>query len=331
MAPLSTFSSRGLVRPALAASLIGVCALALTACGSSEASEGSDGAGASKAPKGTQVTDATGTSVKVPATPERVVVLSEMDLDAALALGVKPVGLTAGRGQKGAPGYLAGQAKGIPVVGAVTGPDIEKVVQAKPDVILAGQLADAQVLQQLRKIAPTVVTIDGTKDWKKALTLTGKALGRANKAEAFLTDYATRAAALKKDLGAQAGKSVSVARYSAKGSAVMQQGVFISDVLKDLDFTRPGIQNEKGEGHSTPISDENLKEIDGDWLFIGTLTSTGSDQALVGELSGKPAYKQLKAVSSGQSTVIDGTKWTSLGGAQAAVSVLDDIRKAMVK
>ncbi|MFI6647178.1 ABC transporter substrate-binding protein [Streptomyces sp. NPDC050529] len=331
MAPNSTFSSHGLARPSVAASLIGICALALTACGSSDASEGSDGSGGSKSATTTQVTDATGTSVKVPSAPERVVVLSEMDLDAALALGVKPVGLTAGRGQKGAPGYLADRAKGIPVVGAVTGPDIEKVVRAKPDVILAGQLADEQVLQQLRKVAPTVVTIDGTKDWKKALSLTGKTLGRGNRAEAFLADYDTRAAALKKDLGAEAGKSVSVARYSAKGSAVMQQGVFISDVLKDLGLTRPGIQNEKGEGHSTPISDENLKEIDGDWLFIGTLTSTGSDQDLVGELSEKPAYKQLKAVSNDHATVIDGTKWTSLGGAQAAVSVLDDIRKAMVK
>ncbi|MET7645248.1 iron-siderophore ABC transporter substrate-binding protein [Streptomyces sp. NPDC005426] len=330
MAPHSTFSSRGFVRPSVAASLIGICALAMTACGSSEASDGS-GPDAAEAPKTTQVTDATGASVKVPATPERVVVLSEMDLDAALALGVKPVGLTAGRGQKGAPGYLADQAKGIPVVGAVTGPDMEKVVQAEPDVILAGQLADEQVLQQLRKVAPTVVTIDGSKDWKKALSLTGKTLGRGNQAEAFLADYATRTAALKKDLGAEAGKSVSVTRYSAKGSAVMQQGVFISDVLGDLGFTRPGIQNQKGEGHSTPISDENLKEIDGDWLFIGTLTSTGSDQDLVGELSKKPAYKQLKAVSNGRSTVIDGTKWTSLGGAQAAVSVLDDIRKAMVQ
>ncbi|MEU9093864.1 iron-siderophore ABC transporter substrate-binding protein [Streptomyces sp. NPDC087901] len=331
MDPHSAFPSRGLVRPSVAVSLIGICALALTACGSSDASEGSDGSGASKSAATTQVTDATGTSVKVPSSPQRVVVLSEMDLDAALALGVKPVGLTAGRGQKGAPAYLADRAKDIPVVGAVTGPDIEKVVQAKPDVILAGQLADEQVLQQLRKVAPTVVTIDGTKDWKKALSLTGKTLGKGNQAEAFLADYDTRATTLKKDLGAEAGKSVSVARYSAKGSAVMQQGVFISDVLKDLGFTRPGIQNEKGEGHSTPISDESLKEIDGDWLFIGTLTSTGSDQDLVDELSKKPAYKQLKAVSNGHSTVIDGTKWTSLGGAQAAVSVLDDIRKAMVK
>lgn len=327
MAPYSSLSSRGIARPVVSATLFTLCALTLSACGSSDDKAEAAGTGAAAT---TQVTDAAGTKVKVPVAPKRVVALSEMDLDASLALGVEPVGLTAGRGQKGAPQYLAEQAKSIPVVGAVTGPDIEKVVQAKPDVILAGQLADEQVLEQLRRIAPTVVTIDGTKDWKKALQLTGTTLGRSNEAEKFLSDYETKAAALKSDLGPQAGASVSVARYSAKGTAVMQQGVFISDVLKDLGFKRPGIQNEQGEGHSTPLSDENLAEIDGDWLFIGSLDAT-TDADLLGELAKKPAYEQLGAVRDKHATVIDGTKWTSLGGAQAAVSVLDDIRKAMVK
>lgn len=316
-------------RPASVAVVLTAAALSLTACGSSDGDSGRSGAAAAKST--VEVTDATGAAVEVPAHPERVLALSEMDLDSALALGVKPVGLTAGRGQKGAPEYLAGQAAGIPVVGAVTGPDIEKVVQAKPDVILAGQLADEQVLGQLREIAPTLVTVDGTKNWKKSLELTGKALGRTNEAEAFLADYDQKVAALKKDLGDRAGASVSVARYSAKGTAVMQQGVFISDVLKDLGFERPGIQNDKGEGHSTPISDENLSEIDGDWLFIGTLDSTGQDAGLLGQLMKKPAYRQLKAVSSGHAAQIDGSMWTSLGGAQAAVQVLGDIRGTMVK
>ncbi|MFJ8749239.1 ABC transporter substrate-binding protein [Streptomyces sp. NPDC102441] len=326
MAPYSPPSSRGFPRPVVSATLLTLCALALSACGSEDKAAASVDSGGATA----QVTDATGTKVNTPDSPKRVVALSEMDLDAALALGVEPVGLTAGRGQKGAPQYLADQARGIPVVGAVTGPDIEKVVQAKPDVILAGQLADQQVLAQLRKIAPTVVTIDSTKDWKKALELTGTALGRSDEAEKFLAGYETEAAALRADLGPQAGASVSVARYSAKGTAVMQQGVFISDVLKDLGFERPGIQNDKGEGHSTPLSDENLDEIDGDWLFIGSLDA-GTDAGLLDDLAKKPAYQQLGAVRDKQSTVVDGTRWTSLGGAQAAVSVLDDIRKAMVK
>lgn len=306
-------------------------ALTLSACGSDSSDDSDSSSNAKNAGKGVTVTDASGAEVKVPANPKKVIALSEMDLDSALALKVKPVGLSAGRGQKGAPEYLADQAKGIPVVGAVTGPDIEKVLQAKPDVILAGQLADQQVLKQLKAIAPTVVTIDRTKDWKKSLELTGKVLGKSNEASAFLKDYDTKAAAVKKNLGDNAGASVSVARYSAKGTAVMQQGVFISDVLKDLGFKRPGIQNKKGEGHSTPLSDEDLKQIDADWLFIGTLASAGPDADLFKELKGKAAYKQLDAVKKNHTTEIDGSKWTSLGGAQAAVSVLEDIEKAMGK
>ncbi|MEV6751563.1 iron-siderophore ABC transporter substrate-binding protein [Streptomyces sp. NPDC051214] len=306
-------------------------ALTLSACGSDSSDDSDSSSNAKNAAKNVTVTDASGAEVKVPANPKKVIALSEMDLDSALALKVKPVGLSAGRGQKGAPEYLADQAKGIPVVGAVTGPDIEKVLQAKPDVILAGQLADQQVLKQLKAIAPTVVTIDRTKDWKKSLELTGEVLGKSNEASAFLKDYDTKAAAVKKNLGDNAGASVSVARYSAKGTAVMQQGVFISDVLKDLGFKRPGIQNKKGEGHSTPLSDEDLKQIDADWLFIGTLASAGPDADLFKELKGKAAYKQLDAVKKGHTTEIDGSKWTSLGGAQAAVSVLDDVEKAMGK
>ncbi|MYR54796.1 ABC transporter substrate-binding protein [Streptomyces sp. SID625] len=327
----STRTPSRLSRRTAAVALAIACGVVLSACGSSEDDSSKSGAAGTSGGGRTSVTDASGTKVEIPKAPERVVALSEMDLDSALALGVKPVGLSAGRGQKGAPEYLTQQAQGIPVVGAVTGPDIEKVVQAKPDVILAGQTADAQVLAQLRKIAPTVVTIDNTKSWKKSLELTGQVLGKADAAEKFLADYDTKAAALKKDLGAKAGATVSVARYSAKGTAVMQQGVFISDVLKDLGFKRPGIQNEKGQGHSTPLSDENLKEIDGDWLFIGTLSSAGPDKGLLDQLQKKPAYRELDSVREGHATLIDGSKWTSLGGAEAADSVLGDIRKAMVK
>ncbi|MEU7256534.1 iron-siderophore ABC transporter substrate-binding protein [Streptomyces rimosus] len=317
------------VRLTAAAAVTTALALALTACGG-------DGAGGSEKAKSggagkVTVTDATGTEVEVPAQPAKVVALSEMDLDSALALGVKPIGLTAGRGQKGAPEYLAGRAGGIPVVGAVTGPDIEKVLRAKPDVILAGQLADQKVLQQLKAIAPTVVTIGQDKDWKKALDLTGRALGKQNEAKTFVAGYDAKVAELKKKLGSHAGATVSVARYSAKGTAVMQQGVFISDVLKDLGFKRPGIQNERGQGHSTPISDEDIKQIDGDWLFIGTLAAKGKDADLFAELKNKPAYRQLGAVRDGHATEIDGSKWTSLGGGLAAMSVLEDIDKAMTK
>jgi len=45
-----------------------------------------------------EVVDAFGETVTIPANPQRIVVLSEIDLDIALALGVEPVGAVNGRG-----------------------------------------------------------------------------------------------------------------------------------------------------------------------------------------------------------------------------------------
>ncbi|KAF4406445.1 MULTISPECIES: ABC transporter substrate-binding protein [Streptomyces] len=324
-------SSRS-ARPGLTAAvaLTAATVLTLAGCGS-EDSGGKAAAKAGGGSEGRTVTDATGAEVETPAQPKKVVTLSENDLDSALALGVKPVGLSAGRGQKGAPEYLGDDAKGIPVVGAVTGPDIEKVVRARPDLILAGQIADKQVLSQLREIAPTVVTAGKGKTWKDSFTLAGEALNKSDEAKSFLADYDRRVDEVKEAIGDRAGSSVSVARYSARGTAVMQQGVFISDVLKDLGFERPGIQNDRGEGHSTPVGDEDIEQIDGDWLFIGTLASTGKDADLFEELKKKPAYRQVGAVEKGNVTEIDGSMWTSVGGARASMKVLDDIEKAMAE
>ncbi|WP_069812395.1 ABC transporter substrate-binding protein [Streptomyces sp. TP-A0874] len=309
-----------------AAAVAAASALLLTACGAEDPESGGAGESSSKT---RTVTDVTGAKVEIPGGVEKVVVLSEMDLDSSLALGVKPVGLSAGRGQQGAPEYLGDATEGIPVVGAVTGPDIEKVASAGPDVILAGQIADKQVLEQLRTIAPTVVTVGKDRSWKKSLKLTAEALGKEAEVEKFVRGYEERVESVKQALGDRSGAEVSVARYSARGTAVMQQGVFISDVLNDLGLKRPGIQNDQGEGHSTPVGDEDIKQIDGDWLFIGTLASTGEDADLFRKLKEKPAYRQLSAVKNDHVTEVDGSKWTSLGGAEAAMSVLDDIEEAM--
>ena len=70
-----------------------------------------------------QVIDANGQSQSVPDAPRRVVVLSELDLDSALTLGVQPVGTVNGRGQSTLPRYLLDKAgKEIAVVGEADRP-----------------------------------------------------------------------------------------------------------------------------------------------------------------------------------------------------------------
>ena len=84
----------------LVASLL--LATGLTACGGDSPVVPADGR---------SYTDAAHRTVVIPKNPKRVITLAEGALDSALALGVTPIGSTAGRGQLGIPGYLATAAK----------------------------------------------------------------------------------------------------------------------------------------------------------------------------------------------------------------------------
>ncbi|WP_182346553.1 ABC transporter substrate-binding protein [Tomitella gaofuii] len=302
--------------------------LALTACGSGSGESGDADAAAAASSETITITDATGTEVEVPADPQRVVTLSELDLDAALALGVTPVGATAGRGQDGAPRYLGDKAEGVTMVGTVTGPELDKVIKADPDVILAGQVRDQQVLARLRQIAPTVVTFQLGENWKDAFATIGETLGRTDQQQAFMEDYQAKVASVQQDLGPAAGSVVSVVRWNPKGPSTINKGTFAGSVLNDLGFQRPEAQQETAQ-HSMPLSMENLDAIDGDWIFVGTLSGQGNDVDALDAAMASPSFAALSAVQEGHVSTVDGSQWMSLGGPLAAMAMLDDVDEAM--
>jgi iron complex transport system substrate-binding protein len=308
--------------PGLGGGLALALVLALTGCGADdgEASARADGATRS-------VTDATGAAFEVPVEPKRVVALSEQDLDGALALGLKPVGTVNGRGQKTPPVYLAERAAGVPVVGDVAKPTLDKVVEAAPDLILAGSVADQQILAQLRQVAPTVVTYKPEENWKTAFTRLGETLGKSAAASAWLAGYDKKVADAKAKLGPAAGAEVSIVRWNPQGPGVMQTGHFASLVAADLGLRRPAGQQEAGFAHSAPLSLEKLSAIDADWIFLGTLNPPG--RAALDRATATPAFRQLGAVRSGHLVNVDGTVWTSRGGPVAAERVIDDVVKAL--
>jgi iron complex transport system substrate-binding protein len=296
--------------------------LAAAGCGSPDGPRATSGGAPTRA-----VTDVTGTAVDVPAAPKRVVALSEQDLDGALALGVPPVGTVNGRGQATPPKYLGAAVTGIAVVGDVSRPTMDKLVAADPDLILAGGVADAQILADLRKLAPTVVTYRPADDWKTAFNKLGEALNKAAAATAWLADYDRRLTAAQAKLGANAGAGVSLVRWNPQGPGIMQTGHFASLVAADLGLKRPPAQQEPGFAHTEPLSLENLSRIDGDWLFLGTLNADG--QQALDKAQTTPAFQQLSAVRNKRLVAVDGAVWTSRGGPTAALLVVDGFAKAL--
>lgn len=275
------------------------------------------------------IVDAAGRAVRVPVQPQRVLALSEIDLDSLLALKIKPVGATNGRGQSGMPRYLGHAVSGLASVGNFGSPVLDLVIAAQPDLILVGSSPDPELLAQLSKIAPTVVSYKQGEDWRLALRRIADVVGRPAQADALLSAYRQRAETLRGKLGAQTNTTVSVVRWNPQGPSYMLKDAFASLVLADLNMRRPAAQMQAGVAHSPPLSLEALSRIDADWLFVGTLNTTQANDALSAARQ-SPAFRQLGAVQKGHMVAVDGSLWTSPGGPLAALAILSDVEKAML-
>jgi iron complex transport system substrate-binding protein len=278
-----------------------------------------------------QVTDADGKTLAVPAQPKRVVVLSEIDLDTALTLGLQPVGTVNGRGQGTLPRYLLDKAsKEIQVVGDLDNPNLERLIDLEPDLILTNQ-TKPELLALLQEIAPTVVTGNWGQPWKEVFNRSAQVLNKEAEGKAFLARYDARLQAARNTLAKHQGEQVSIVRWNPKGPSYMHGGTFASSVVTEMGLARPAHQIGDKSPHSPALSLESLNLLDGDWLVIGTLSASGDAVDAMKQAEQTPAFQQLGAIKGKRFGAVDGSLWTSTGGPQAALRVIDDVEQLLAK
>ncbi|WP_429147260.1 ABC transporter substrate-binding protein [Aeromonas rivipollensis] len=278
-----------------------------------------------------QVLDANGQSHTVPDDPRRVVVLSELDLDSALTLGVQPVGTVNGRGQGTLPRYLLDKAgKAIQVVGDLDNPNLEKLIDLEPDLILTGQ-TKPELLALLQEIAPTVVTGNWGEPWKTVFNRSANVMNKEAEAKAFLARYDARLAQARSKLAKHQGEQVSIVRWNPKGPSYMHGGTFASSVVTEMGLARPAHQIGDKSPHSPALSLESLNLLDGDWLVVGTLSASGDAVDAMKQAEQTPAFQQLDAIKGKRFGAVDGSLWTSTGGPQAALRVIEDVEGLLTK
>lgn len=150
---------------------------------------------AAQSPITTKVIEDAFGQVQVPLHPERIVVLDDhVYLDPILALGIRPVGILScapgcNEAFRGIPSELT---IGIPDVGNLAQPSLEKILQLKPDLILA-HTDNKHIYPLLSAIAPTVaIDYFTVTDFKKRLRYLARILGESDRAEELLVQYGDR-------------------------------------------------------------------------------------------------------------------------------------------
>ncbi|MGQ0846784.1 MAG: ABC transporter substrate-binding protein [Sporichthyaceae bacterium] len=256
---------------------------------------------------------------QVPVAPARVVVLDSPHLDAAIALGVVPVGSTRSGEGDGLPAYLADRAPGVQPVGTIEEPNLEAIAAMRPDVILSATVRHDAIYGKLSQIAPTVFTAGSGTNWRDGFALVAEALNRAEQGRAAVAEYDAQADRTGSAIGAQ-GKRAAIVRFLPEETRIYGPSTFSGSVLTDVGYSLPALSYD--EYSMVYISPERIDQADGDVLFATTYGSPeATSRAAVAGLWGR-----LPAVANGcQFDVADDTWMLGIGlvGAKAILADLE--------
>lgn len=263
----------------------------------------------------------------IPRHPQRVVVL---DLDTcanSLALGIKPVASVYLELANPIPNYLQDKIDGIELVGGHDAPNLEKILQLKPDLILANSYYSKTIHKQLSHIASTVVLNIPypPPSWKQQLKELAQILDKEDANQQLMKQYWQRIEKLKQMLGDRRhAMKVSVASTSSQyGIWAYGEKHFSGTVLKDIGFQRP--RSQTGDFfYVENLSEETISEIDGDVLFFLTW-SDEDDKKTLEKLKQRPLWRQLNVVQRDRVYFV-GHHWHS-SDIFAIHAMLDDLFK----
>ncbi|PSJ44070.1 ABC transporter substrate-binding protein [Zobellella endophytica] len=265
---------------------------------------------------------------------ERVVTLYEGALDTAHAVGLAPLGAIITRGGEGVASYMQQRVGDIAIVGGPRETNLEAVIALQPDLILAASTLTEEQYRLLSAVAPTLVPdveMYQPDSWKREARFFARALNREAELEQVIARVDERATSLKARFDAlqpAEARKTSLARWMPQGPLLMSPGLFSASLLQVVGFeVRDAGIIKPGRPHSSPLSQENLALIDGDWLFLATLNSDGREALAAAEQS--PAFSRLQVVRQQHVVPVDGQLWTSASGPLAADAILDDIEAVL--
>lgn len=256
--------------------------------------------------------DMLGNEVIIEKQPAQVVsVFHAMYPDYLYALGVYPIGAASADTLLNQWAAYKDFTTAQPVtdLGAPNAPNLEKILEQKPDLILAASIHE-DIYEELSKIAPTIV-LDYAKinlDWKYGVNEFAKILGKEDQAEkviAGVEETVAEGAGKLEDF--RAGEE-SVIFISVSGKEIwpylVSQLQVIYDDEKGLGLKAPEGYSELTD-RSTALSLEALSEYDPDHIFLMTDYGDETASQWLEELKSNSVWNSISAVQKGNIYLTD--------------------------
>ncbi|WP_231594455.1 ABC transporter substrate-binding protein [Paenibacillus algorifonticola] len=218
----------------------------------------------------------------------------------------------------------------VVVVGENTTVNMESLLEYSPDLIIAGSAINAEVTDQLEKIATTVVVDEAQTDvwtnWPALVTKFGEILGQEDVATDFIAGFENKIKDAKEKL-ADVDGNVAFLQIRDKVAYLGGTKTLTPYYEKGLGLKAP---DDSVMEQGAEMSLEGLAELNPDYLFLGYFNYNNPSMAAVSdEWEKSEVWKKLKAVESGQVYGFNGALGMGYGpigqsyGIDAVVEALD--------
>lgn len=250
------------------------------------------------------LTDDLGRQVTLEKKPQRVVALSTSLVNFADAVD----GDLAGRPTlKSEDASLPEKYKDVPDVGPVYNVSVEKIIAAKPDLVLASADHHQKIISQLEDnhIPVLVLKTKTYDDVKRNLEMVGKVYGKEEAAKAKEKELDQQLAAITKAVP-QEGKRIAIIHATPSAVSVELPTSIAGDMAKLLHLQNIAA-NASADGQTTriPYSMESLVQADPDVIFLTSMGASDKIEKRIQEdIKGNPAWASLTAVKTGQVYVL---------------------------
>ncbi|OLP65152.1 putative siderophore-binding lipoprotein YfiY precursor [Bacillus pumilus] len=265
-------------------------------------------------------------STEVKGSPKRVVTLYQGATDAAVAMGIQPVGVVESWLETPTYQYLRDDLKDVTIVGQEIQPNLEEIDKLNPDLIIASKVRHEQIFDQLKEIAPTVAT-ETVFTFKDTVKLMGEALDQEDKSKELLTKWDDRVADFKQKAEKNIKNwpmNVAVVNFRADHARIYQTG-FAGSILTELGFEGPKNIKDKKQDIITLTDKESIPQMNADVIYYFMDDQDKAVGKAYKEWTNHPLWKQLDAVKAKQVHKVDEITWNMAGGIIAANMMLDDI------
>lgn len=318
----------------LAAATAGLALLTVTACGAPAASSEAPSTETPAAESGTfplTLEHAMG-STTIDTVPKRVVAMDASYIDAALLLGADLVGYVQYRQDPANPfaaylGDVKEATKDSVNVGTLAEPNLEKILELEPDLIVSAKVRHEALYPQLSKIAPTIFSVSTGPTWKENVVFLGEALGKKAKAEELVKGYEDRAKKVGEAiLAKKPDATYSLIRFTGGDTArLYSTKSFIGEIMADMAIPRPKDAPDSQSEIFVPLSSEQILEGDAGLVMVSAFTPPGAEgdkaRAQQENFQSNPLWERLEG---DVVNVDDGTFLASVS-IQGAHAVITDL------